>query len=56
MPKEKGQIIKDIINLFGGPFSKKLNIDLSSCRPKEIFKWFMAAILLGAPIPTETAS
>ncbi len=56
MTEEKCQKIKMLLEEFGGCFSKELNIDLSSLKEREIFKWFLAAILYGAPLPQKTAS
>ncbi len=54
--QEKRRQIKKILKEFGGAFAKKLNIDLSSLRERELFKWFLAAILHGAPIPGKIVS
>ena len=40
---------------FGRKYSEILGIDLESRREEEIFKWFLASILFGAPI-TEAAA
>ncbi len=34
----------------GTPYSEELGIDLRSCKPEEIAKWFLASILFGARI------
>lgn len=56
MMQEKRWHIKTILNEFGGTFAKELNTALSSLREGELFKWFLAAILYGGPIPEKTAS
>lgn len=56
MMQEKRWPIKTILKEFGGTFARELNIDLSSLREGELFKWFLAAILYGAPIPQKIAS
>jgi endonuclease III len=48
--------LEKILKEFGGSFAQQLNIDLSSLREQELFKWFLAAILYGAPIPEKIAS
>ncbi len=40
---------------FGQTYSSLLKINLNGCREKEIFKWFLAALLFGKPIREETA-
>jgi endonuclease III len=42
--------IEELIEAVGGRFSVALGIDLESRNSKEIFKWFLAAILFGARI------
>lgn len=39
-----------LIKNFGGKYSKILGIDLTTGEDMEIFKWFLASILFGAPI------
>jgi hypothetical protein len=39
-----------LIEKFGGKYSEILGVDLSSRKDQEIFKWFLAAVLFGAPI------
>ncbi|MGQ9694106.1 MAG: hypothetical protein ACUVWV_05110 [Thermodesulfobacteriota bacterium] len=56
MIQEKRLKIKKLLKEFGGRFARELNIDLSSLRDRELFKWFLAAILYGAPIPEKIAS
>jgi hypothetical protein len=45
----------DLIAQFGGSYAKELGIDLSRGDSMEIQKWFLAAVLFGAPIPIKTA-
>lgn len=40
----------------GGRFSIAMGVDLQSLKSGELFKWFMAAILFGAPIPQAIAA
>lgn len=51
MKKER---LKLLIESLGKPYSEVLDINLSCGKDKEIFKWFLASILFGAPI-TETS-
>ncbi len=46
----KKESFKRLIGNFGNPYSEVLGINLSSGEDKEIFKWFLASILFGAPI------
>jgi len=39
-----------LVEKFGQPYSEILGIDLESGRDEEIFKWFFASVLFGAPI------
>jgi endonuclease III len=50
----KSESLKAFVENFGQRYSEILDIDLSSGKYEEIFKWFMASILFGAPI-TEKA-
>jgi hypothetical protein len=47
MKKEK---LEELIESFGRKYSEILSIDLSHAKEEEIFKWFLASILFGAPI------
>jgi hypothetical protein len=52
----KGRISpSDLIAQFGGSYARELGIDLSRGDSMEIQKWFLAAVLFGAPIPIKTA-
>jgi len=44
-----------LLETFGKPYSEVLDIDLSSGKDGEIFKWFLASILFGAPITEKSA-
>ncbi|MEM2912184.1 MAG: hypothetical protein QW146_06745 [Candidatus Bathyarchaeia archaeon] len=44
-----------LVENFGRKYSEILGIDLESGREEEIFKWFLAAILFGAPITEASA-
>lgn len=46
--------IKILVERFGGKYSEVLGIKLSECKDPEIFKWFLASILFGAPIVEKT--
>jgi len=46
--------LQTLIEKFGTRYPEILGIDLKSRREEEIFKWFLASILFGAPI-TETS-
>jgi hypothetical protein len=51
LKKEK---LRALIEDFGQKYSEILGIDMSKRKEEEIFKWFLAAVLFGAPI-TETS-
>jgi len=50
----KSESLKVFVENFGQRYSEILGIDLSCGKDEEIFKWFLASILFGAPI-TEKA-
>lgn len=50
----KRESLKYLVEAFGKRYSEILGIDLSKGRDEEIFKWFFASLLFGAPI-TEKA-
>jgi endonuclease III len=50
----KRDSLKAFVESFGQKYSEILGIDVSSGKDEEIFKWFLASILFGAPI-TEKA-
>jgi endonuclease III len=50
----KSESLKTFVENFGQKYSEILGIDLSSGKNEEIFKWFLASVLFGAPI-TEKA-
>lgn len=56
MGKAKTDKIRSLIESAGGRFSKELGIDLHSSKPREIFRWFLAAILFGARISERLAT
>jgi hypothetical protein len=56
MSKAEAAAIENLIHTVGGSFSKSLGIDLRAGEPGEIFKWFLAAILFGAPISEKIAA
>jgi hypothetical protein len=45
-----------LVDRVGGSHAASLGIDLSRLQPAEIYKWFLAAVLYGAPIPAATAT
>ena len=47
---KKKETIAQLMEKWGGRYSKELGIDLESGRSDEIFKWFLASILFGARI------
>ena len=50
----KRESLKTLVENFGKKYSEILRINLTDGRDEEIFKWFLASILFGAPI-TETS-
>lgn len=50
----KRENVQKLVESLGERYSKVLGINLESGREEEIFKWFLASILFGAPI-TETS-
>jgi len=47
-------MLQELLGVLGQKYSDVLGIDLGSGKEEEIFKWFLASILFGAPI-TETS-
>jgi len=52
---KENETIAQLMEKWGGRFSKELGIDLESGRSDEIFKWFLASILFGARISQANA-
>jgi hypothetical protein len=50
----KQETLKLLVENFGQKYSEILGIDLSRGRDEEIFKWFLAAVLFGAPITEQS--
>jgi len=50
----KKEAVEKLVEAFGKPYSEVLGINLERGQDEEIFKWFLASILFGAPI-TETS-
>ncbi|MEM2280945.1 MAG: hypothetical protein QXZ68_03020 [Candidatus Bathyarchaeia archaeon] len=48
------EAVRKLVETLGGKYSEVLGINLESGGEEEIFKWFLASILFGAPI-TETS-
>lgn len=46
---------RELVEQFGGCYSKELGIDLASRKSAEIYKWFVAAVLFGARISESIA-
>jgi len=47
---KKKETIAQLMEKWGGSYSKELGMDIESGRSGEIFKWFLASILFGARI------
>jgi hypothetical protein len=47
--------LKALVEDFGQRYSQILGIDLSNGKEEEIFKWFLASMLFGAPISESSA-
>lgn len=45
-----------LVRTLGGRFSLAMSIDLDSLDKRELFRWFVAAVLFGAPIPQAIAA
>lgn len=52
---DKKEILRKLMEEWGGRFSSELGIDIDSGSSKEIFKWFLASILFGARIRQDAA-
>jgi hypothetical protein len=46
----------EVIRRFGGRYSAELGIDLSTADAREVFKWFLAAVLFAARISGNLAT
>ena len=42
--------LEELVENYGKKYSEILGIDLSDAKEEEIFKWFLASVLFGAPI------
>lgn len=51
----KKRQLKDLMDNLGKPYSELLEIDLSGSSEEDIFKWFLASVLFGAPITQSAA-
>lgn len=51
----KRRSLAALVENFGMPYSETLGIDLSEGKEEEVFKWFLAALLFGAPITEGSA-
>lgn len=52
---ERRILPSELIRQFGGSYARELGIDLSRGGSQETQKWFLAAVLFGAPISVKTA-
>jgi len=55
-PSRRGGKAARLVERLGGRFSVAMGIDLGSLDKRELFKWFIAAVLFGAPIPQGIAA
>ena len=55
MDKEERKIITDLFKEFQGKYSTLLGIKLDGDNPRQLFRWFLASLLYGAPISGGTA-
>ena len=46
----KTQKLKELVEKLGEKYSEILGIDLSDGKDEEVFKWFLASVLFGAPM------
>jgi hypothetical protein len=46
--------VPTLVEKYGQRYSELLGVNLKDANDKEVFKWFLAAVLFGAPI-TETS-
>jgi hypothetical protein len=51
----KKDVVKRLMEDWGGRFSAELGIDIESGRSEEIFKWFLASVLFGTRIGQNVA-
>lgn len=56
MGRARADKIRSLMEAAEGRFSKDLGIDLRPSGPREIFRWFLAAILFGARISERVAA
>lgn len=47
--------LEEFVEAYGRKYSEVLGIRLRSCDDKEVFKWFLASVLFGAPITESVA-
>ncbi|RLI29432.1 MAG: hypothetical protein DRO46_02590, partial [Candidatus Hecatellales archaeon] len=47
--------VKRLVERLGEPYSRLLGLNPSPRREKDLFRWFLASILLGAPIREQAA-
>lgn len=56
-PGVKGSaVVHALLAELGGNYASALGIALDGLRPEEVYKWFLAAVLYGAPIPERQAT
>ena len=51
----KQESLRAVVGDFGKKYSEMLSIDLSGGDDREIFRWFLASLLFGAPITESSA-
>ncbi len=56
LPDRSVRSAADVIRQFGGRYSAELGIDISAGDAREVFKWFLAAVLFGARISDRLAA
>ena len=49
------RLVEKLVKNFGERYPSLMGINIESGSEREIFKWFLASILFGAPIRTENA-
>ena len=49
------KLVEKLVQKFGEKYSKILGIKIEADNEEEVFKWFLASILFGAPITEKSA-
>ncbi|WP_309492586.1 hypothetical protein [Candidatus Hecatella orcuttiae] len=50
-----GEALKNLIRNYGKTYAEELGINLKAAEESEVFKWFLASVLFGAPIAETSA-